>query len=64
MADFVVIAIIVLCMGAILYVTVKRKKEGKSGCGCGCDHCASGTCQSGGASGHSAGQSSNRKAEL
>lgn len=46
MADFIVIAIICICMGAIVYFTIKRKKEGKSGCGCGCSHCTSGTCHS------------------
>ena len=42
MIDYIVIAIIITCLGFIVRYSVKKRKSGKNiGCGCGCDHCAS-----------------------
>ncbi|SFR68521.1 FeoB-associated Cys-rich membrane protein [Anaeromicropila populeti] len=40
MVDFLVVAIILFCVGLIVYRGVKNKKAGiNTGCGCGCSSC-------------------------
>ena len=40
MGTFIVGAILLVIVGAVIYFMVRSKKQGKSSCGCGCANCA------------------------
>ncbi len=37
--DLIVVLVIALCLAAVLWYHVSRRKKGETGCGCGCSGC-------------------------
>lgn len=40
MGDLIVVLVIGLCLAAVLWYHVSRRKKGETGCGCGCSGCS------------------------
>ena len=39
MGDLIVVLVIALCLAAVLWYHISRRKKGETGCGCGCSGC-------------------------
>ena len=44
MADFIVVAIVAVCLAASIAHIIRNKKKGGSSCGCGCSGCSGSSC--------------------
>lgn len=44
MADFIVLAIVAVCLILSIAYQIRRKKNGGSACGCGCGGCSGASC--------------------
>lgn len=40
MGDIIVVFVIALCLAAVLWYHISRRKKGETGCGCGCSGCS------------------------
>ncbi|MCI8334765.1 MAG: FeoB-associated Cys-rich membrane protein [Lachnospiraceae bacterium] len=44
MADFIVLALVAVCLACSIAYQIRRKKNGGSACGCGCAGCGGASC--------------------